>query len=653
LPIDVIVTVETTDVAYPNTGSLSFTASAPGTYTIIIGDKTYTAEITEEDQTVTVDVTDVFAVGKYPVAVTAPAHDNYKAVAVEDAAIYTVTKAQAVMTIIYDAEIDYFNVTLEGVDEKLSESYHILIDNEDYGESYTVDGFDSFNILYPGAGKHSAFVIFDGNDNYLGTYAQTSYDLPKLDTAVVTVTADPIKEGDEAVIVINVKDGETGLTGVVTVTLDGTDYAVDVTDGEGILTVKNLVSTESPEKTSTIYPITAKFNGNDEYEEATGEGSIEVKDWNPVIIVISSAGETAVATLVDTDLNNINGKVNVTIDGGEAKEYDCIDGKVNITDITEGEHVVTVDFAGDETHPNATATETVDIGKKLIPVHLVLTLADITYTQDAEAVVSLTATDDMGNTVKLDGTVKVTIGEQSQDVTVTDGEGKIKFSGLGANTYVAIAEFESDGTYDYAMVTYPLNVKQMNTRIVCRNMTTTAINTTEDGRIGEYFVWTLVDEKGKPLAGKDMSIGFNARVYNRTTDANGQARLQINLQNSGPYTFAISFLGDDNYNGSFEVVKIDVNKQKAKLTSESKTYKASAATKTLTATYMTKAGKPIVGKTVKFTVNGKTYSAKTDANGVAKVNVSLTKAGSYSVEVKATETNTYAEVIKTITLKLT
>ena len=33
------------------------------------------------------------------------------------------------------------------------------------------------------------------------------------------------------------------------------------------------------------------------------------------------------------------------------------------------------------------------------------------------------------------------------------------------------------------------------------------------------------------------------------------------------------------------------------------------------------AGKPIVGKTIKFTVNGKTYSAKTDANGVAKIKV--------------------------------
>ena len=415
-----------------------------------------------------------------------------------------------------------------------------------------------------------------------------------------------------------------------------------------------MVSKDSPAVNNTTYAIVAKFNGNDEYEPATGEGSQLVQDWNPVIIVISSAGETAFATLVDTDLNNITGKVMVTIDDGDAKEYDCIDGKVTIDDITEGEHTVTVYFAGDDTHPEASETATVDIGKKLIPVNLVLSLADIKYGEDATAVVSLTAKDpELGNIVRLNGVVNVTVGDQTKEVTVTDGEGQIKFSGLNANSYVAIAEFLGDDTYDYAMVTAPVTVKQLKTRIVARNMTTTAINVTEDGRIGQYFSWTLVDEKGNVLANKPVSIGFNANVYNRVTNSSGQARLQINLQNSGPYTFAISFLGDENYEGCFEVVKIDVNKQKAQLTSASKTYKASAATKTLTATYKTKAGKPIVGKTIKFTVNGKTYSAKTDESGVAKVNVSLTKAGSYSVEVKATETNTYAENIKTITLKLT
>ncbi|WP_407462203.1 Ig-like domain repeat protein [Methanobrevibacter sp.] len=649
LPIDVIVTVETTDVAYPNTGSVSLTASAPGTYTIKIGDKTYTAVITEEDETVTVPVTDVFAVGKYPVTVTAPAHDNYKEVLVEDAAIYTVTKAQAVMTITYDAEADEFTVTLDGVDEKLSESYHILIDTEEYGEDATVDGVDTFDIPYPGAGKHSAFVIFDGNDNYLGAYAQTSFDLPKLDTAKVTVSAEPTKETFPGVIEITLVDSESGekLNGTVVVTIDETDYAVDVKDGEGTLTVNNL-----PAKT---YPITAKFVGNDEYEEATGEGELLVNEWNEVIIVISPAEGGASATLIDVDMNNINGVAQVTVDGNDLGDLPVVDGKVDIPIEEEGDHVVTVYFAGDDEHPAAgPEEETIYVGTKLIPVTMTVVVADITYTEDAEAVVTLVSTDPKsGNVEKLSGVVKVQIGDKVQEVTVTNGEGSTVFSGLTAGGKNAIATFESDGVHDTAVVTTTFNVAKMGTKIVCRNMTTTAINVTEDGRIGQYFYWNLYDAQGRPLVGKPVSIGFNANVYNRTTDANGQARLQINLQNAGTYTFAISFLGDENYEGAFEVAKIIVNRQKANLTASGATYKASAATKTLSATYKTKAGKAIVGKTIKFTVNGKTYSAKTDANGVAKVNVSLTKAGSYTVEVKAPDTNTYAETIKKVTLKLT
>ena len=289
------------------------------------------------------------------------------------------------------------------------------------------------------------------------------------------------------------------------------------------------------------------------------------------------------------------------------------------------------------------------LGNVLVPTEMVITVSDIKYGEDENAVVTLKASDG----TLLNGVVKLSIGDQVQNITVENGVGQAKFTNLSANKYVAIAQFDGDDTYASSFATAPIVVSKLKTRIVCKNMTTTAINVTEDGRIGEYFTWTLVDEKGRPLEGKDVSIGFNANVYNRVTNASGQARLQINLQNSGPYTFAIAFLGDENYDGSFEVLKITVNKQKASLSASSQTYKASAKTKTLTATYKTKAGKAIVGKTVKFTVNGKTYSAKTDSSGVAKVNVSLIKAGSYTVEVKAPATNTYAEVTKKVTLKLT
>ena len=112
-----------------------------------------------------------------------------------------------------------------------------------------------------------------------------------------------------------------------------------------------------------------------------------------------------------------------------------------------------------------------------------------------------------------------------------------------------------------------------------------------------------------------MQIGFNGVVYTYEkdgicTDEIGTAKLQINLGYKGVYTFAICFLGDENYNASLAVSKITVACQTPQLDVPNKSYKASAKTKTLTASFKTEKGNPIANKIVKFTVNGKTYMLK-------------------------------------------
>ena len=88
------------------------------------------------------------------------------------------------------------------------------------------------------------------------------------------------------------------------------------------------------------------------------------------------------------------------------------------------------------------------------------------------------------------------------------------------------------------------------------------------------------------------------------------------------------------------------------MTVPNKSYKAAAKTKALTATFKTDKETVVAGKKVSFTVNGKTYSAKTNANGVATVNVSITAKGSYKVTAKFAGDSTYAAITKTATLKI-
>ena len=244
-------------------------------------------------------------------------------------------------------------------------------------------------------------------------------------------------------------------------------------------------------------------------------------------------------------------------------------------------------------------------------------------------------------------------GKEYLAVTDKNGIANFVLSDLNVGNYTAhvtLKNIRNDFSQDVnleVVSSAPISKERTETQIVYENMTTTAVDVDTDGRIGEYFYITLKDKNGNLLKNKPVQIGFNGQVYDRVTDKDGKAKLQINLKNAGTYTFAVAYLGDDDYNGSFIVAKIVVKKQKGSLTVPAKSYKASAKTKTLTATFKNAKKHPVKGKKITFTVNGKTYSATTNAKGVATVKVSLNKKGTYKFTAKFAGNNMYAAMSKT------
>ena len=228
---------------------------------------------------------------------------------------------------------------------------------------------------------------------------------------------------------------------------------------------------------------------------------------------------------------------------------------------------------------------------------------------------------------------------------------------LSDNTIAAgVSPFEFDVTSvgsgdDVNIVPQNITPEKKATVIHYADMNTTTVDQSVDGRSGKYFNFQLTDTEGNPIVGVPMQIGFLGVIYDESngviTNETGGARLQINLGYKNDYTFAICFLGNDEYNASFVIAKIIVTPQKGSLTVPNKSYSASAKTKTLTATFKSASGKPVAGKTIKFTVNGKTYSAKTNDKGVASVNVSLNKKGTYSFTAKFTTNGMYETMTKT------
>ena len=358
---------------------------------------------------------------------------------------------------------------------------------------------------------------------------------------------------------------------------------------------------------------------------------------------------------VSVILRDGNGKtikfapVTIQIDDKNSTTITDQNGEIRVSarNLGIGPHTLTVRFDENENYTGSTNSSIMTV----IPSRTMIECEDYVGEYGSADEIVITLYDSEAKVIK---GAKLTVDIDGPKTYTTDNKGQIKVpvNELKAGSYKALILFEGNENYSLSYQKVSVDITKVTSQIIYENMTTTAVDVDTDGRVGKNFTITLKDSKGNALANKAVQIGFNGKVYDRVTDKDGKANLQINLKNAGTYTFAICFLGDENYNGSFAVAKILVNKQKGSLTVPNKSYSASAKTKTITATFKSASGKPVAKKKITFTVNGKTYSATTDAKGVAKVNVSLSKKGTYSFTAKFAGNNMYAAITKTAKLTI-
>ena len=259
-----------------------------------------------------------------------------------------------------------------------------------------------------------------------------------------------------------------------------------------------------------------------------------------------------------------------------------------------------------------------------------------------DTIAIITLVDKYGNPIS-NKTVNVTLnGADKGGVLLNEnGTTNITFKKLVNGDYVlGLAYNQTNDTFGFTVAV------PMKTTISGGSISMTTVNVNVDGKAGKYLSVTLKDELGNALASKNVKIAINGKINNVVTDSNGVAKLQINIAKAGTYTASACFLGEDLYSSSFNIVKVTVKKQTAKLTTKKAKYKAKAKTKKLTATFKSAKGKAIKGKKITFTVKGKTYSAKTNAKGVATVKVKLTKKGTYKFTAKFAGDDTYNAISK-------
>lgn len=152
-----------------------------------------------------------------------------------------------------------------------------------------------------------------------------------------------------------------------------------------------------------------------------------------------------------------------------------------------------------------------------------ITLLDVTKIFNAEQPFEMVLTDSKGTALSDKNVVIKVNGVEYPRVTDKNGYAKLNIN-LNPGNYDVYCSFNGDDTYDSS--------KSYAKCVVSPNLS--ASDLTMNQGDGSKFVVKATDADKKPVGGCAVNIIVNGVTYERVTDANGQASLNINL-NQGVY----------------------------------------------------------------------------------------------------------------------
>ena len=165
----------------------------------------------------------------------------------------------------------------------------------------------------------------------------------------------------------------------------------------------------------------------------------------------------------------------------------------------------------------------------------------------------------------------------------------------------------------------------------------------------KILVATLKDTNGNAIAGVNVFINIMGVKYPLTTDKNGQIKQSLSNLPPKVHTITFTFNGNDYYLKSTKTVKVTVKKANLKVTAKSVKFKKSLKVKKYSITLKTNLNKALKSAKVTIKVNEKTYTAKTNAKGVAVFKITkLTKKGKFKSIISYKGNSYYNKLVKNV-----
>ena len=671
-----VISVNATDATYPDDVIVNITTDAPGTYIIKIGNTTKEVNLTAGDNRV--NVPKVSAGDNQVVNVTFKGNENYTS-AFNDKSSVSVKKTTPKLNVTANkenypndvrinvtsdvdgkVEVKVGNVT-KIVDVKAGVTQEVIIDNANVGDNQLVNvtyienenctsAFNdtnkvnikkytpqinvtrnsdeypaSINVtsdvtgeytikvgnitkkvklekgkpqmitlegLAPSETPYQINVTSDENPDYYASFNDT------VEIKVAKGTPELVVETEEVNhypnVVVNITSDANGTVNVTIELGDGKSVTkqVNVTAGE---TVSVPFEGISPSKTEDGYEVEATYLENDMYNSVTEYAPLHVYPANATLNVTADAvvGENSTITIKVPE--NATGNVTVTIDG---KNYTGTikNGTATITGpvLPSGDTPVNVTYTSDNgNYQSKTVPATIHV--KAVDTDV----KDMKRGWNSPYDYQTTLSDENGKGIAGRNITITVNGKQYNVTTDSNGVAKLTESKLDVGQYNVTVTNPVTGQNKTAKIT-----------IVARLLENKdLVKDYEDSN--QYTVLAIGDDGNAAGAGEVVVIATNGVKYKIKTDAKGYATLPIHLI---PKKYDITAT----YKGYTVKNKMTV-KQVMKVTSVK--VKKTAKKLVLKATLKYSNGKAIKGKVIKFKFKGKTYKAKTNSKGVAKVTV--------------------------------
>lgn len=424
----------------------------------------------------------------------------------------------------------------------------------------------------------------------------------------IQVVASDVYAGQPTTITVTVP----GATGNVTISVNGIDTTVDLTDG---------VATLETVDYGNNYTVNVTYNGDLKYLPNWNSTTINII-MNSVnltaedLVMAFMDGSNLVIKLADSDDNPIaGGLIYVNNTNAVYKYRTDADGIVNVpVKLKPGEYTFDIRFDGEGAYESANITASIVVNR----INTNLIADDLTVTYQEGGNYTITLKDAEGNPIS-GGIVKVDNGAKTLKYrTDANGVANVPVS-LKPGTYTFTASFDGNSKYNASSTSSTVVV---NKAIV--NMD--ALDITVGYNDGSNVTVRLTDVNGNAISGVTVRFNNTVNSYRYHTDSDGVASAPIKLK-PGVYNYTFIFEGNSLYDAANITRTVTINKLASNLDASdiNITYKNGNLTAKLTDIE----GNAISGATISFTTGSKTCKYHTDSNGIATAPIDL-KPGEYN-----------------------